>query len=251
MKIQREQIIKHLEDSLKNNPSIFAFWLEGSDANGSVDQYSDLDFWLDVADGQESKILEEIENSLSTLGELDFSYQIKHPHPLIKHKIFHIKGTPEFLLLDVCVQSHSRNFEFVRGYDDEPKVLFNRGGMKFRELDQSEFESELKERIHHLKNTFAQQSRVLGKIERGEFLESIMYYNRWVLEPLVELLRIKYIPRKREYFFKHIRRDLPKEVVDQLENLVKTESLEDMKEKIEMASKLFAITLKDLEKTLS
>lgn len=39
MTIKREQIIKVMEEGMKNNPSVFALWLEGADSTESVDQY--------------------------------------------------------------------------------------------------------------------------------------------------------------------------------------------------------------------
>lgn len=248
MKIEREQIIKNVEESVKTNPSVFALWFEGADSTGTVDQYSDIDFWLDVQDGEESKIFDKIEQSLSILGKLDFAYQLEHPHPQIKHKIFHLQNTPDSLLLDICIQSHSRKFEFVKGASDEPLIIFNRGGVRFKEFNEAEFKNELSNRIYHIKNTFAQQSRVLTKIQRGEFLEGMMYYSKWILMPLVELLRIKYAPAKHDYYFKHISKDLPKTIVEQLEYLAKVQSVEEMQEKIGIASKIFYDTLKETEK---
>ena len=249
MEVQRDQIIKVIEGGLKNNPSVFAFWLEGADSTNTVDQYSDIDIWLDVEDGEESAVFSEVERALLKLGELDLFYELEHPHPQIRHKVLHLKDTPDSLLLDVCVQSHSRNFEFVRGLHDEPKVIFDKANaVKFREFDKLEFRRELEQRIYHLKNAFVQKSRVLTKIERGEFLEAMMYYQKWILEPLVELLRIKYIPRKRDYHFKHISRDLPKEVVRQLEDLCKIQSMEEIKQKVESATELFEVTLTEIER---
>lgn len=251
MKIEREKIIQAIENRLKNNPLVFAFWLEGADSTNTVDQYSDIDIWLDVKDHEENKIFEEIEKSLLGLGELDFSYKLEHPHPQIMHKVYHLRNTPKSLLLDVCIQSHSRNFEFVKNLHDVPKIIFNREGIKFREFNKSEFKKDLQNRVHHLKNTFKQQSRVATKIQRGEFLEAIAYYMEWVIKPLVELLRIKHIPRKRDYYFKHISRDLPKKVVEQLENLVKVQSIEDIKKRIPVASTLFEKTLKEIKERSS
>ncbi|MBI2850127.1 MAG: hypothetical protein HYX80_03680 [Chloroflexi bacterium] len=251
MAIAREQIIRALEEAVRDNPSVFALWLEGADAYGAVDRYSDIDFWLDVRDGDENRILDEIEKSLSQLAELDFVYQPKHAHPLIKHRILHLIDTPETLLIDVCIQSHSRDYEFVKGDYEQPKIIFNRGGIKFREFDEAAFQKELEDRVYHLKMAFAQQSRVLAKIERGDFLEALMYYSKWTLEPLVELLRIKYCPQKRGFHFKHSSRDLPGEVVEQLEYLSRVQSVEDIAEKIKMASRLFDETLKEVEKELA
>src|SRR3989344_3330483 len=243
MEVKREQIIEVVDKGLKDDPSVFALWLEGSDANNTLDQYSDIDIWLDVEDGKEQTVFTKIEDIFSNLGELNFAYDMRHPSPQIHQKVFHLKNTPETLLIDVCIQSHSRNFEFTRGIDDEPKVIFDKGAIKFKELNQEEFQKELKSRVERLKITLAQKIRVLTKVKRGDFLESLMYYQKWIVAPLVELLRIKYIPHKRDYHLKHISRDLPKEVVEQIEAISKIQSVKDIENGIKVADELFKKTL--------
>ena len=61
MEITREHIIERFSDRLINNHFVYALWLEGADATGTVEEYSDIDLWLDVDDGHEEKIFEEVE----------------------------------------------------------------------------------------------------------------------------------------------------------------------------------------------
>ena len=251
MKTNRARIIKAIENGLKENPAVFAFWLEGADSTDTVDRYSDIDVWLDVKDGEEQEIFEEVERVLSGLAQIDFSYESENPHPKIRQKSIHLKGTSEYLMIDICIQSHSRDFEFVKGIGDDPLVVFNRGGIRFRDAGEAELHQILMNRVHHIKNIFSQQIRVLSKIERGEFLEAWMYYSKWTLQPLAELLRIRYAPHKYDHYFKHIQRDLPGEVVSQLEDLAGIKSLEDIRQGVIRASELFKDNLKVVEKDLA
>jgi len=217
----------------------------------TVDRYSDIDVWLDVRDGEEQAIFDEVERVLAELARIDFTYESEHSHPKIRQKAIHIESTSEYLLIDVCIQSHSRDFEFIKGINDELLVVFNRGGIRYRDADEAELNQFLTDRVHHIKNIFAQQTRVLSKIERGEFLEAWMYYTKWTLQPLVELLRIRYVPRKFEYYFKHVHKDLPGEVVSQLEDLVRIKSIEDIRQGIAKASEIFRTNLKEVERDLA
>ena len=81
MSIKRAQIIKILSKELKNNSFVFAFWLEGSEGTNTVDKYSDLDFWLDVKDGEEKNIAKEFKKILSQIAPIDFEYEMPKPHP--------------------------------------------------------------------------------------------------------------------------------------------------------------------------
>ena len=51
-------------------PYVDAFWLEGADAIGTVDEYSDIDYWLDIVDAYEEQAYEAVENALSELAEI-------------------------------------------------------------------------------------------------------------------------------------------------------------------------------------
>ncbi len=250
MTIDRTDIIKAIEDGLKNNPAVFAFWLEGADSTGRVDAYSDIDVWLDVQDGEEAAVFDAIEKALSGLGNIDFSYQPEQSHPLIKQKELHLEGTPEYLVIDICIQSHSRDYEFVRGIGDDPLVIFNRGGMLFRDADETDFYELFTDRLYHLRHTFTQQFRVLAKVERGDFLEAWSYYSKWTLQPLVELLRIKYAPGKYDHFFKHINRDLPGEVVLKLEELVRIDTIEDIRRGVAKAAEMFEANVEEVERSI-
>lgn len=240
MSINQEQIIGAVRSGLENNPLVYAFWLEGSGATGAMDEYSDLDLWLDVEDGKEDEILEEAKTVFSNLGSIDYSYQPEKPHPKILYKIFHIADTPEFLLLDVNIQSHSRKFVFTKGLrGEEVRVVFDKAGVvKFKDFDEQDFRKSQEHAAFHLKKMFAQQARVKAMAKRNEFIDAFRYYYKYIVEPITQLLRMKYAPSQ-PTFVKYISKDLPKNVLAELENLYKVQSTEDILSKIDLAISLF------------
>lgn len=238
--VTREQIIVLLDQSLQKEDAVYAFWLEGADASGLVDEYSDIDIWLDVQDGQEEAIFYKVEKILQeNFGKFDFEYEQEQPHPQIRHKIYHIKNSKPWLLLDFCIQSHSREFLFTKNLPgEEVKVIFDKAEVvKFQDLDESIFFQEQKQRIVHLKHIFAQDSRVIKMIERGSFVDAFHFYYKFILLPLSELLRIKYAPKK-QLFLKYISKDLPIDVAQELEQLYQITSLQDLSCKVQRAKKL-------------
>ena len=48
--INRKQIVEKLKERLELLNFIYALWLEGADASGMVDEYSDVDFWVNFED---------------------------------------------------------------------------------------------------------------------------------------------------------------------------------------------------------
>lgn len=251
MRITRQQIIEALNIGLKNDPTVFAFWLEGADVHDRVDQYSDIDIWLDVKDTHESKILKKAETILSRLGKIDFAHEVEHPHPKIRQKFFHLKNTSEFLIIDVCIQSHSRVFWYTKEFKDEKaKIIFDKSNVvQYKSVDQKKFNKEISDRVQELEKTFIFfQAWVNKSINRENFLEALGSYHEKVLQPLVEILRIRYEPTKKDFYLNGISLDIPKKILKELEDLYKINSINDIKAKSQKANKLFFTIIKTWRK---
>lgn len=78
------------------------------------------------------------------------------------------------------------------------------------------------------------------EINRNHFLQSFAAYQKYILIPLVEFIRLRYTPTKSGYHLSGISKDnIPQPIVKQLEDLYKISSLEDIKKKMKKANKLF------------
>ena len=247
MEITREQIIEQFSNKFTNNPFVYALWLEGADATDTVDEFSDIDFWLDVEDDYVEIIFNEIEGLLTAISPLDFIYEAEHSHPKVRHKIYHLQNTSEYLKLDINVQSHSRKSEESEFVTDDPiespKVIFDKAEViRFCPADEIALHRRLQERIYHLEHMFS-HTGVRRYVKRNEFLEALAIYHRYVLEPLVELLRIRYTPLHHYYGPVHISRHLPKEAVLELEDLYRVVSMDELLTGIYKAERLFKETL--------
>lgn len=127
MEIKREDIINRLNDRFINDDTVYAFWLEGADAIGTIDSYSDLDIWFDIKDDFEDLFIKQLKNALSNISSIDFFYEKGHLHPKIRQLFFHLEETSDFLIIDLCIQSHSRKIEFtIENKDEEVKVIFDK-----------------------------------------------------------------------------------------------------------------------------
>lgn len=238
MDITRESIISTLADDLRGNPSVHALWLEGADAHGLADDYSDIDLWLDVEDGSEDGVLRSIKDIALAIGPVDYECDGHNPDPRIRQAFLHIAGTPEFWILDICVQSHSRQIAFTRGFADERvRVIFDKCGViRYADADWSALREAQKRRAEELAAALPRARTLLRKeLRRGNYLEALHYYHESILKPLVELLRIRHQPTKQGFYLKHAARDLPKDVVARLERLFSVSSLADIEGKSDEA----------------
>lgn len=227
--ISRDQVVEVLSTGLRSHPSIFALWLEGADALEMVDAYSDIDFWLDVEDGHEDEVLAYMRECLRGLAPLDINHEVRHPHPHIRQCFFHLEGSPDFLIIDVCIQSHSREVTFTKGRD-AVKVIFDKAEViRFADGDAVTLQDDVLKRAEELARDFElYRVWVLKSLARHEFLEALGSYHRYSLKPLVALLRTVYAPHKHDFHLKHIGRDLPQRELAVLKRLYSVTSLEDI-----------------------
>jgi hypothetical protein len=250
MEPDRDQLIGTLHDRLRADPRVLACWLEGADATGNVDVFSDIDFCAAVIDGAIPEVTQEARKALTALGRLDIDHQLV-ADPDRNHVVFHISGTSPDLLVDFCLYV-DRGSTFISDDPIErPLVLFDRADVvRFVDPEHQLRLMEPAQRLQALRQQVAQHRRVLKHIRRGEFLEAFGYYQRWVLEPLIEVQRLLHTPLHPDYYIVHISRHLPAPVVERLERLFQVASLEELEGKVADAVVWFTETA-DLVSTAS
>lgn len=107
--------------------NIHAMWLEGSWATGKNNVNSDIDVWLDVADGTFDEGIVHFRKALTQVGEIDWeeSRGIYSETPKLQKHTFHLIGFPEPQCIELDLQEHSRNFVFDAG-EHVIKVIFDK-----------------------------------------------------------------------------------------------------------------------------
>lgn len=251
--IDRNMIINAIKDRLILIDEVYAYWLEGADSLNAVDEYSDIDIWLDVEDGYEDRIFKITEEELLKLGNLDFKFEVNHRHPKIFQNYYHIEGTSEYLIIDFCIQSHSRDRNEVNFTEGDileyPKVIFDKSNIiKIYPQNEEKVDLDLiKERIKEIKSRYMQHSRVLKYVKRNNYPEAFIYYLKYVADPLVELLRIKYTPKYYDLHCIHISNHIPKEDIKMIEYYYKISSLSDINIKTLEAKEICNDLIKEIE----
>jgi len=76
---------------------------------------------------------------------------------------------------------------------------------------------------------------VKKELVRGNFLEALNYYHQNIMQPIAKLARIYFEPTKKGFNLKHIKRDLPSDLVKSIEDLYAVSSLNDIQIKLNKA----------------
>lgn len=237
----------HLQRGLEKEPAVLAMWLEGSFATGRVDALSDIDVVVDVEDGSQDLVFPRAEALLEQLGPLATRLELDIDHQFLRHRLYRLERTSEFWTIDFVAQTHSRQFVFDLEDARSVRVLFDRASViQFR--DGPWRSEQLDARLARLQDTYwSLRPWVVKQVRRGKFLEAFGYYERYVLRPLVEVVRIAHIPRKSDYYIKDIYRDLPQDITQELEGLCQVPDIRAFEARLETADGLFRAAIERIE----
>jgi len=197
--ITREDVMEQLRAGLEPLHYVNAMWVEGADATGRLDCYSDLDICIDILDEFETQAIESVERLLSGLGAVEYKYVVKHQHAKLRQRIYHLRGVDGHLAIDFVWQLHSRPKDetvFIREDKVEvARVIFDKGDIiRYKEANSQDYMAMNLACLEECLHLYTQHARVLKHVYRGNYLEAYAYYNKYVLMPLVTLLRLIYTP---------------------------------------------------------
>ncbi len=113
--------------ALSEDTSIHAMWLEGSWATGKNNEHSDIDVWLDVADGHFDQCIDSFRNELMKIGKINWekSRGVYSDQPRLAKHTFHLAGFPEEQRIELDLQEHGRDFIFDKSLHTI-KILFDK-----------------------------------------------------------------------------------------------------------------------------
>jgi hypothetical protein len=253
MTITREKILENIVSSLGIEDYILAIWLEGSDGTKSLDEYSDIDLVCYTKEGFVDDAFTRLDDCMGRLGQLDIAYEQPGRSTNNRYKVYHLQETPESLLIDVTIQSESFPVSFIN--EDKsvvPVILVDKAGVvKYQNVDPASLRLQLHTQLAQAQGIYSQRSRAQKYTNRGLFLESLIYYQKYVLNPLVDVLRIIYTPFQADCFLVHASRDFPTEVVLTLEKLYGVKTVQDIAERINLADEMFRNAVVEAEVMLS
>lgn len=226
----RLHLLSQLQAAVTGPVFIHAAWLEGSDASGRADEFSDVDLWLDVEPDHEESALQLVRDVVASFGSLTVDDEPVHPDPLIRQRFLGSAGLSPFHFVDVCVQTHGRATQFTAA---DPYLLwFDHSGV-IQHAPQQGVNTALE-----LARLTRRKWRVVlvGKeLRRKHTLEALAYYRAEVLTLLVRFLRLRYCPARLEYGLKHVAHDLPPEALHRLTELHSLSHPDDLRWGVEAA----------------
>lgn len=251
--LTRENILSALVAALKPIDEVYALWEAGAAAFNRIDQWSDIDLMVDVQDDFVDKTWQLIEEVLQGLSPIELRYELPQPVWHGHSQVFYrLQDTSPFLFVDAVVMKHSNPNKFLEvEQHGQANVLFDKIDVtQPPSFDPQVLHTKLYQELQQMKITFELfQVETTKELNRGNDIEAISFYYASTMRPLVELLRIRYmpVPARYKFYTRYIQYDLPKKAVDELRELFFVRDLADLAIKHYRAVDWFHQVMHELE----
>jgi hypothetical protein len=241
--IDRSAIVRAIRNAVEPLEYVHAMWEGGAIAFDRLDEWSDIDLYVDADDEKVEEILALSEKALRALAPIARRYDPPPPPSAgYVQAFFHLEGTSPFLLVDLAAVRHSSTDKFL-----EPEIHgraifhFNKGNrIAVPHVNGEELRDRLKKRAVRLRERAEMFWIFIDKqLGRGIVIEALDFYQRVILGSLVEVLRIRYLPARHGFATYYIHYDLPPGVVKKLEGLFFVKDLDDLRKKRRIAEDWF------------
>lgn len=248
--IDRNALIQTVRTALSNLAYVDAAWEGGSAAFGALDEYSDVDAVLVVADDAVEPTFSAVEAALSSLSPIKVRYDVPGSFGYTQ-KFYSLRDACEFLVLDLVLIRRSDPLLFRETeLHGTGTVWFDRTGvLREAHMDPLADRQLAQARIPQLRAAFAIFQHIPTKERlRGRCVEALQFYQSMTLRPLVEALRLLHCPQRRGFGMRYLARDLPADIVARMTQLFFVHDLKDLEVKHNDAQDWFWATMDALDR---
>lgn len=251
--VTKDALVEAIMKQLRACDYVLAVYEGGAASFGRVDRWSDIDLYVLVEDGKEKEAFSAVEKGIASLSSIRVKYDIPETGwPGVFQAFYKVEGASDYLILDLAVVTSSSSEKFLDvEVHGEPIFHFRRSDdILPTQVDQAAFTQKLRKRVERLKARDEVFGIVVQKeINRGNLIEALDLYRAVVLEPLVEVLRMRHNPYHHDFRMRYIYHELPKDVTSRLEDLYIVRDLRDLQDKYRRALRWYREVLEDLGTT--
>jgi hypothetical protein len=226
----RKKIARAIADAMQSTEDAFALWEDGSAAFGRIDEFSDLDFGAIVRIGTADRVAEIIKAELLHVANIVREYRQLTYHG-DKQFFWQFEGFPPFAFVDISfIEQGSEAYRIDCGIHGTPIIHFDKCHVVHLEEENIESRhTRIAECVDRIGSVADLQPLLVRKhILRKQPLHAFGFYQRWMIQPLVELLRMKYCPQRSSFHMTYLMWDLPSAVTAELELLIMVKTSEEI-----------------------
>ena len=249
--IGREQILSALVSALEPLDYVYAMWEGGAIGHGRLDEWSDIDLYVDAQDERVGETFPVVERALNSVSSIELKYEVPTvPAQGYAQAFYRLDGTSKFLLIDLAVFKHGCQDKFLEfEIHGEVYFCFNKSdAVRPAPLDREKLLNTLRSRVERIRKRYDTFGCFIRKeINRENWIEALELYRGLTLDLLIELLRIKHKPVRYQFKTRYVHYDLPAGVVKRLKKLYFVRDEKDLERKYRAAEKWFYEALEDID----
>ena len=241
----RSQVLKIIFAEIQPSPGILAAWEGGSVANGSQDQFSDIDLCV-LSKEPVRSVLDRIEAALKVLG-VSHTWQ-----PLksfwgegLQQRVIVLENAPKHFSVDVAVFDFScpeilKDFLEVERHG-KPLIYFDKvGAIKPAHSNAEVLFEQHQKRVDDLAAGFRIfKTLVLKEIDRKHPIDAIGFYHAGLVRPLVEIMGMIYRPYRADFGLRYLHKDFPIEEQKLIAELNYVATFDDLPLKLQQVEAAF------------
>jgi len=250
--IGREQIIQTISHALNRLPYVHALFEGGAAGFDRLDEWSDIDLYILVDDHKAKDTFTTVEKSLTSLSRIIQKYDVPQTQwKNVSQAFYRLENTSEYLIIDLAVLETSSEEKFLDPSVHGKAVFYIGKGDEIGvpRLNVEVFVDKILKRIERVQARFSMFNCFVQKeINRGNLIEAADLYYNLTLASLLEALRIKHNPVHYDFKTRYVHRELPEDVIQELENLYFVRNTSDLQEKCVLAARWFHETIKAISK---
>lgn len=231
-------------------PFVQALVEGGAAAWRRIDAWSDIDLNVFVDEGTFEETFRAVEDALLTVGPIEHTVVAHGPSETgMQQRFYRLRGASPFLLVDLAVLDNTATEKYLQPeIHGEGVVYFDRTGVtKVPPLDRAQFDRKLRERLETLRGeTEMFHVFVEKEMNRGNLIEAISYYRAYVVNSLLEVLRMKHGPLHHAFRTRYVHYELPRGVSERLQEFLFVRDQEDLRRKYRDALQWFRQTADEI-----
>ncbi|MDB5227755.1 MAG: polymerase beta domain protein region [Bacteroidota bacterium] len=239
--MEREAILSKIIEELKSKEHIHLILEGGSKAFKRFDEFSDIDIMIGVEDDKVDETFQQFENFLEDLAGIETTLPWA-ANKGFHHKFYKLKNTHPYHVVDFyLIEQSVENKELETQIHGDLIVYFDRFDyMKKQGFNQNAFDEKVDVYGDKMKRTFEFFFFMVEKeIARGHYIDALTFYFELTIKPLTRLLRIKYNPVHYNFELRYLYDELPKNITDELEQLLSISNMNDLSLKHKQAFRLY------------
>jgi len=230
MPLTRDELLHALTGAMAEADAVLALWEDGSASFGRTDAFSDIDLTAIVKTGQVEGSAEAARVALSRVGGIAQEYRQATYHGDTQF-FWQIEGMSPFNFVDMSlIERKEKPYRIDRSVHGDPIIHFDKCGCVEVVVEEpDERRIRIRDGVERIAAVADLQPLLVRKyIMRNEPLHAYGMYQRWMVQPLIELLRMKHCPERSSFCTTYLMWDLPKEVTERLGPLMMAAEIRDI-----------------------